>query len=232
MQQQRSFMQCRGARALADKYGTSDPKKICEKLGKDYVCDDVILANKKRVHVEFAPDGIRNCWEPHQNCTKSSCKVQGQDYGALNEKSNRFHKVEGKGKGQFVKGTTSPPDGLVTSDTDRTQFRYPKTGSPRSSPFAGEGESSPTEGGGGGAGGADGGPSKEGGGAGTSEPSKTHQKTTNAKGETVTVTREKLDDKNEKTDCTLEKETKDTNFGRSLALTLKPWRSLYVIRLL
>ncbi|CAE7903075.1 unnamed protein product, partial [Symbiodinium necroappetens] len=123
-------------RALAEKYGETDPAKICDRVGKDFFCTEVVLpGNNKRVHVEVIREGIFNAWGPTQPCKKENCKVDGETYAKYNEKSNRQHVLEGPHKGKFAKGTKAPPVGLVTGNKKRSEWKNPKTGSPRENPL-------------------------------------------------------------------------------------------------
>ena len=152
----------------------------------------VLAENNKRVHVELNRRGITNAWMPTMVCTKDACKVEGENYATYNEKSKRFHGTGGPQKGKFAKGTKGPPIGLVTSNKERSKWKNPETGSPRSDPFEdGEPEA--------------GAPEKTGGiveGGGT-------KTAVNAQGEHVQVTANLREDGMEEIDYTAEKKNKD-----------------------
>ncbi|CAE7833257.1 unnamed protein product [Symbiodinium sp. CCMP2592] len=179
-------------RAMAVKYGHTDPAKICDDVGKDYFCTEVLLdENNKRVHVEVNRNGIVNAWWPTQACKKEDCKIDGETYAKYNEKSNRQHVIAGQNKGKFAKGTKGPPVGLVTDNKDRSRWKNPQTGSPRENPLQEE-QAEAAQGRKGGI--------VEGGGSRT---------TTNAQGELVEVKTKCRADGMEEIDYTAEKKTKD-----------------------
>ena len=139
---------------MAVKFGQTDPARICDDVGKDYFCTEVLLdENNKRVHVEVNRNGIVNAWWPTQACKKEDCKIDGETYAKYNEKSNRQHVIAGENKGKFAKGTKGPPVGLVTDNKERWKWKNPQTGSPRENPLqeqaeAAQGRKGGVEGGG------------------------------------------------------------------------------------
>ncbi|CAE7595047.1 unnamed protein product, partial [Symbiodinium sp. CCMP2456] len=179
-------------RTLAVKYGQTDPAKICDSVGKDWFCTEVLLpGNNKRIHVEVNRNGILNAWWPTQACKKENCKVDGETYAKYNEKSNRQHVLEGKNKGKFARGSKAPPVGLVTDNKARDKWKNPQTGSPRENPLQEEQAEAARD--------------KKGG---IVEAGATRI-TTNAQGELVEVKTKSRSDGMEEIDYTAEKKTKD-----------------------
>ncbi|CAE7263301.1 unnamed protein product, partial [Symbiodinium sp. KB8] len=186
------------ATTLDEKYRETDPSRICDRLSIDRFCLEVVSpVTYKRMHVEIGRQDIINAWVSERECKKTDCRIDGEVYARYSEKSNRFHVCSGPQKGKFAKGTKGDIKGIVTDNRDRTKWKDPKTGSPRSNPFGpapAEREGPGSSEGGGGGGGAEGG----------STPT-----TTNAKGEDVEESGTRFPDETARIGCQVEKKNQD-----------------------